>query len=163
VAASTLPTRGPVWPKIALSDADRRGRRARASTWPPPIAKPFTIAMTGFGMMADRAVQRLDGPSDDLKGRLAAAPAAPPAPGRIRPGPAPSGRAGAERLVAGAGEHDDADGPGPTAASRNASVSSATVVVRKALRTSGRLMVIHADAVLLVVEDVRVRMGPPAG
>jgi hypothetical protein len=47
--ASTLPTRGPVWPKIAFSEAIDRSQ-STCSTWPPPTAKPFTIAMTGLGM-----------------------------------------------------------------------------------------------------------------
>ena len=47
--ASTLPTRGPVWPKTAFSEAIERSQ-STCSTWPPPIAKPLTIAMTGFGM-----------------------------------------------------------------------------------------------------------------
>src|SRR5207302_1341578 len=47
--ASTLPTRGPVCPKTALSDAMERSQ-STWSTWPPPMAKPLTMAMTGFGM-----------------------------------------------------------------------------------------------------------------
>jgi len=46
---STLPTRGPTCPKTAVSAAIDRSQRT-CSTWPPPIAKPFTIAITGFGM-----------------------------------------------------------------------------------------------------------------
>src|SRR5206468_3405606 len=47
--ASTLPTRGPVCPKTALSDAMERSQ-STWSTWPPPMAKPLTMAMPGFVM-----------------------------------------------------------------------------------------------------------------
>ena len=39
---------GPVCPKRAFSDAIVRSQTT-CRTCPPPIAKPFTIAMTGFG------------------------------------------------------------------------------------------------------------------
>ena len=47
--ASNEPTRGPAWPKRAFSAAIVRSQ-STCRTWPPPIAKPLTAAITGFGM-----------------------------------------------------------------------------------------------------------------
>jgi len=47
--ASNDPTRGPVWPKRALSAAIVRSQ-ITCSTCPPPIAHPATSAITGFGI-----------------------------------------------------------------------------------------------------------------
>ena len=47
--ASNEPTRGPAWPKRAWSAAIVRSQ-STCSTWPPPIATPFTAAITGLGM-----------------------------------------------------------------------------------------------------------------
>ena len=43
------PTRGPVCPKMAFSDAMERSQTT-CNTCPPPIAYPLTAAMTGLGM-----------------------------------------------------------------------------------------------------------------
>ena len=39
---------GPVWPKMALVEAMVRSHM-RWRTWPPPMAYPLTMAMTGLG------------------------------------------------------------------------------------------------------------------
>ena len=46
--ASTDPTFGPTWPNFAVSAAMVRSQSV-ANTLPPPMAKPFTRAITGFG------------------------------------------------------------------------------------------------------------------
>ena len=43
-----LPTRGPVWPKVADSAAIARSQ-AMTSSLPPPAAGPLTAATTGRG------------------------------------------------------------------------------------------------------------------
>ena len=43
-----LPTRGPVWPKVAERAAMARSQ-ATTSSLPPPAAAPLTAAMTGRG------------------------------------------------------------------------------------------------------------------
>ena len=43
-----LPTRGPAWPKRACSAAIVTSQ-ITWRMWPPPIAKPLTAAITGFG------------------------------------------------------------------------------------------------------------------
>ena len=67
-------------------------------TWPPPIASPFTAAMTGFGM--SRMTR--------CRASISKMP--------LRGGPVVAGlgpllhvAAGAERLVAGTGQDDGAD------------------------------------------------------
>ena len=57
--ASKLPTRGPVCPKIAFSEASERSQMT-CSTCPPPIANPLTAAITGLGIMRITAVQLRD-------------------------------------------------------------------------------------------------------
>ena len=42
------PTLAPVWPSTAFSDAMTRSHHS-ASSWPPPMHQPFTIAITGIG------------------------------------------------------------------------------------------------------------------
>ena len=42
------PTLAPVWPSMASSDAITRSHH-KASSWPPPMHQPCTIAMTGIG------------------------------------------------------------------------------------------------------------------
>ena len=64
--------------------------------------------------------------------------------------------AGAEGLVARAGEDDDADARRPRAPRSKASVSSNSVSGRKALRTSGRLIVILAMPSAYSIENVAV-------
>ncbi len=46
--ASKEPTRGPFWPKVAVSAAIVRSA-STCRTWPPPMAIPFTAATTGLG------------------------------------------------------------------------------------------------------------------
>src|SRR6516165_2662579 len=42
------PTRAPVWPSTAFSEAMTRSHH-KASSWPPPMHQPLTMAMTGIG------------------------------------------------------------------------------------------------------------------
>ena len=50
-APGMMPSRISGWPSLALSPATRRSQH-RASSQPPPSAKPVTAAMTGLGMRA---------------------------------------------------------------------------------------------------------------
>ena len=42
------PTLAPVWPSTAFSDAITRSHHS-ASSWPPPMHQPLTMAITGIG------------------------------------------------------------------------------------------------------------------
>ena len=42
------PTLAPVWPSMAFSEAMTRSHH-NASSWPPPMHQPLTMAITGIG------------------------------------------------------------------------------------------------------------------
>ena len=128
---SKLPTRGPVWPKRALSAAMVRSQTTW-STCPPPMAYPATIATTGFG--SDRICFCR---SRTFRRGTPSRPTYPCVP-RMRWSP----------------PEQNASFPAPVRMATPVSGSSRTsskhfcnsnsVCGRKALRTSGRLMVILA-------------------
>jgi hypothetical protein len=127
---STLPTRGPTCPKTAVSAAIVKSQ-ITCSTWPPPIAKPFTMAMTGFGMA------RMT-PCRPCMSMPMPVPVPYPLAPRSRWSPP------AENALSPAPVRTTTPTSGSAQAARKAAISSSTVVARKALRTSGRLIVIQA-------------------
>ena len=94
------------------------------------MAKPLTIAMTGFGMWRIALCS-----ASTSMGRSSFA--YPPCPRSFWSPPE-------QKALSPAPVSTTTPTEGSHRASTKASVSSATVRVRKALRTSGRLMVIHA-------------------
>src|SRR6266436_26008 len=89
------PTRAPVWPSTAFSEAMTRSHH-KASSWPPPMHQPLTMAMTGIGRL-----------------RMVMASHAVVPHGAVHPGEALHGvevAAGGKSLVAGAGHDRTGDG-----------------------------------------------------
>ena len=129
--ASKLPTLGPVWPKTAFSEAMVRSHTTW-STWPPPMAKPLTMATTGLGIdriwRCTSRMLRRGTPSLPMYPPLPFTDWSPPLQKALSPAPV--------RMMVYIS--------GSSRQITSASLISLTVSGRKALRFSGRLMVIFA-------------------
>src|SRR5690625_123455 len=125
--ASKLPTLGPVWPNKALSDAIVKSHTTCRSC-PPPIAYPFTIAMTGFGIVRIKRCK-----SNTFRRGIWSSPTYPPCP-RTDWSP-PEQNALSPSPVKTITPMDES-----SRASENASIISWTVNGVNALCTSGRLI-----------------------
>jgi hypothetical protein len=124
------PTLAPVCPSTALSEAMTRSHHS-ASSWPPPMHQPLTMAMTGMGrpriVMASPCMRSFH-MAPLIQFRRIIAWKSPPAENALSPAPVTTAQA-----IDGSSRVD-----------RSASVSSSRVCSRNAFSTRGRLIVTHA-------------------
>jgi hypothetical protein len=123
-------TLAPVWPNTAFSDAMTRSHH-RASSWPPPMHQPLTMAMTGIGnprmVMASPSMRSFHIWAL-ARFSFIMAWKSPPAEKASSPAPVTTAQA-----IIGSSRVDE-----------KAWIISSRVCSRKALRTRGRSMVIQA-------------------